>query len=43
MALKLKLCVEEIDDVKSSQVQQNDLQTKLRMSEKTRLELLSAL
>ena len=43
MALKQKLCVQEIEDMKSSQVLQHDLQSKLRISEKTRLELLSAL
>lgn len=43
MAFKQKNYVEDIELLKSHQVQQHDLQSKLRMSEKTRLELLSSL
>ncbi len=43
MAFKQKIYVEDIELLKSHQVQQQDLQSKLRMSEKTRLELLSSL
>jgi hypothetical protein len=43
MAFKQKNYIEEIELLKNHQVQQNDLQSKLRISEKTRLELLSSL
>ena len=43
MVLKQNVYVEEIEILKNHQVQQHNLQTKLRMSEKTRLELLSSL
>jgi hypothetical protein len=43
MAFKQKNHIEEIELLKNHQVQQHDLQSKLRMSEKTRLELLSSL
>ncbi len=43
LALKQKISAEEIEILKSHQVQQHDLQLKLRTSEKTRLELLSSL
>jgi hypothetical protein len=43
MAFKQKIQLEDIELLKSQQIQQHDLQSKLRMSEKTRLELLSSL
>ena len=43
MVLKQSLYLEEIENLKRNQVHQNDLQSKLRLSEKTRLELLSSL
>ena len=43
MVLKQSLHLEEIENLKRNQVHQNDLQSKLRLSEKTRLELLSSL
>jgi hypothetical protein len=43
MTLKQKIAAEEIETLKSHQLQQLDLQLKLRTSEKTRLELLSSL
>jgi hypothetical protein len=43
MVLKQNAYIEEIEKLKNHQVHQHDLQTKLRISEKTRLELLSSL